>query len=103
MHFGAPVAAFGSQWGGQGRVGVEGGDFGQRGQTRGGGASEFRLIGHEEGLASLRDDSFGDTHFGQVKIQNIAISINRRTADHGVINFELAEELGGKLPNQPAI
>lgn len=84
-------------------IGDEGMNLGKLTDPDRRGTFELRRIGNENDMPGIGDDGLGDLHFAKIIVKKRAIDIDRRRADHGVIDLELADEIDGRLADDPAV
>lgn len=101
--FRAPIRAGAGQVGREGLVGIDAVDLAQRADAGGGGALQLGVIRDKAGAAGLPDDGLADADLLHVEIQQVAVDVHGRAADHGQIDLELFDHAGGEGADEAAI
>ena len=66
-------------------------------------AFELQPIGDEDDLPGVGDDRLADAHLAVVEVEQRALLVDRRGADHGVIDLELADEIDRRAADDAAV
>src|SRR5262245_26660115 len=83
-------------------IGYEGVDLANMADTHRRGAGEFHRIRDKDHPAGIGDDRLGGAHLAIVEIEKGAVIIDRRHADHRIVDLELANEVDrGFTDNAP--
>ncbi|VTR68901.1 hypothetical protein DESC_720279 [Desulfosarcina cetonica] len=78
-------------------------DFGDIAQSDHGVTAELGVVGGQENLAGVVDDGPGGTNLAIVEVQEGPIQVNPADADNAVVHLELADEIDGRLADDPLV
>src|SRR5260370_39009674 len=79
--------------GGQAAVGHEGLHLADMADAHRRGAPELGAVGHQDHVARIGDDGLRRLDLAVVEIEQGAVLVDRRRADHGVVDLELLDEV----------
>src|SRR3954466_2470294 len=84
-------------------IGYESGDLRKMADTNRSRTLEFARIAHEHDLPRVRQYRLRHPHLAVVVVEERAVLIDSRGADHRKVHLELADEIDCRLPDDPAV
>ena len=65
--------------------------------------SSFNRVGDQHDLAGILDDRLRHPHLAIVEVEQRPVLVDRRGADHRVVDLELADEIDRRLADDAAV